>query len=975
MAHTNETAFNLEFANTLRGKHPRWQSRVAAEQSGIFEQRALRPDIIIFHPGGLPVVVETEFEPARSVEKDALDRLQQAVLDDGDRIEQAVAVRVPPSLRERQDRLAERIAGAEFRYCAFFAADDEPKRWPRSGWISGTTDALAGLIERLSESERLIATGMKILEQRIRWSAFRVLDDADLGFGSPLRRMAELLHQEPGKQTARMAMAIVANAVVFHNSIASAHNLPKVGEIRGELGHILDIQVWQCWQRILREINYWPIFDLASKILVSLRASSAPKIMEHLSGAADQLAKVGVTSLHDMSGRMFQRLIVDRKFLATFYTLPTSAALLGELAVSRLGCDWSDPAAVSSLRVADLACGTGTLISAAYQAVLARHRRTGGDDATLHRGMMEDSLVAADIMPAATHLAASILSSAHPGLTFSRTRVLTMPYGRQEVGRPLALGSLDLIERETARPLFGTGRKLTHGKHASRDAELPAEETVLDHGVADLVIMNPPFTRPTNHESATVPVPSFAGFEKSADEQRAMSKHLRRIRRGLVEAAGHGNAGIASNFVDLAHVKVKPGGSVALVLPASCISGQSWSNMRGLLKRGYRDLSVVSIASDGSSDRAFSADTGMAEVLLLATRCAEGQEGDRETLFANLHRRPSSLAEATETARQIGALSGDVRSGKLFVGDSDVVGSFVRAPLDEGGCAGLREEGLARSMIAFREGILRLPRRRDTAVPVTTLEHLGKRGLLHRDISGLEESPASGLPRGPFEPMPFGGTPLAAVAYPMLWAHNADRERRLIVSPDRTGEVRPECEDRAVEAWNRTASRLHFNLDFQLNSQSLAACLTREPSIGGTAWPNFLLRAADLSEVVALLANTTLGLMAFWWTGTRQQQGRARLTIKKLPSLPILDPAGLSESALQDAKQVFNTFSTRQFLPANEAYRDALRAELDRYVLVELFGLREGVLDALSVLRNLWCAEPSVHGGKMTAIGHQPATT
>lgn len=253
MADTNETAFNLEFANMLRGKHPRWQSRVAAEQSGIFKQRGLRPDIVIFHPGGLPVVVETEFEPARSVERDALDRLPQAVLDDGDSIEQAVAVRVPSSLRERQDRLADRFEGAEFRYCAFFAADDEPKRWPRSGWIGGTTDALAGLIERLSESERLIATGMKILEQRIRWSAFRVLDDADLGFGSPLPRMAELLHQKSGEQTARMAMAIVANAVVFQNSIASAHNLPKVGEFRGELGHILDIQVWQCWQRILRD--------------------------------------------------------------------------------------------------------------------------------------------------------------------------------------------------------------------------------------------------------------------------------------------------------------------------------------------------------------------------------------------------------------------------------------------------------------------------------------------------------------------------------------------------------------------------------------------------------------------------------------------------------------------------------------------------------------------------------------------------
>ena len=50
-------------------------------------------------------------------------------------------------------------------------------------------------------------------------------------------------------------------------------------------------------------------------------------------------------------------------------------------------------------------------------------------------------------MPAATHLTASMLSGAHPAVTFGRTRIHTMPYGRQEdvTGRPAAIGSLDLI--------------------------------------------------------------------------------------------------------------------------------------------------------------------------------------------------------------------------------------------------------------------------------------------------------------------------------------------------------------------------------------------------------------------------------------------------------------------------------------------------------------------------------------------------
>ncbi len=65
MPRTSETAFNPELANALRGKHPRWRDAIGAEQSGVLKDHlGLRPDIVIRHPGGAPVIVETEFEPA-----------------------------------------------------------------------------------------------------------------------------------------------------------------------------------------------------------------------------------------------------------------------------------------------------------------------------------------------------------------------------------------------------------------------------------------------------------------------------------------------------------------------------------------------------------------------------------------------------------------------------------------------------------------------------------------------------------------------------------------------------------------------------------------------------------------------------------------------------------------------------------------------------------------------------------------------
>ena len=968
MPKTNEVAFNVELANVLRAMHPLWHDKVGAEQHAVYQQEGLRPDILVRHPVGLPVAIETGFEPACSLELDARAKLSHQVGRDGESIEQMIAVRVPAELREGEQGLAERIWRARFSYCVYFAPQVDPLRWPRTGWLEGSIQDIAECVERISISERLIADGMGILEVRVSQAAKRHLDDEALGSDRPCEHFSEILHQERGEQTTRMAMAVLANAFVFHNSIAVAHGLKPISELRDELGEISPPQIQDCWHSILQEINYWPIFSIANGILSGIRPKIRKEIVQLLSEAADSLAKVGVTSQHDMTGRMFQRLIVDRKFLATFYTLPTSAALLAELAVDRLGCEWSEAKQIKRLCIADLACGTGTLISAAYQALLGRHRRAGGNDAKLHRSMMERSVIAADIMPAATHLAATMLSGAHPGLTLRQTRVFTMPYGAQGEGRPLSLGSLDLIAEESDRPLFGTGRQVSRGDTASAEAADETEETVLRHGSADLVIMNPPFTRPTNHESATVPVPSFAGFGKTGGEQRAMAKHLARIRTSLEVMAGHGNAGIASNFFDLAHVKAKPGGTIALVLPTACISGRSWGGMREILGREYRDLTVVAIAASGSTTRAFSADTGMAEVLLIATKKPNRDEETGSALFVNLQERPKHSVAAAEVARAVARVEPGATAGKVRLGTEQVAGSFVRAPLSESGCAGVAEEGLADFMMTLRGGRLRLPRMKDQVLPTTQLGSLGVRGLLHRDISGAQAG-AADAPRGPFDVRPLEVSRVAASAYPMLWTHAAERERTLIIVPESEGVVKPGCDDHAVEVWNRTATRLHCNLDFRLNSQSLAACLTTELSIGGRAWPNFRLERPALEEAVALCANSTLGLMAFWWVATRQQQGRARITITTLPDLPILDVQSLTETGIAKASKHFEELRDRRFLPANEAYRDETRKDLDRAVLVDLFGLPEKVLEAFSVIRNQWCAEPSVHGGKQTAPG------
>jgi len=373
--------------------------------------------------------------------------------------------------------------------------------------LTGGVDDLASLIENASISERVVARSLDILEEGIHSAAVR-LRGATLDRPEVNASVAEALHQEDGEQTSRMAMAIIANALTFHTMLAGVHGVRTLDALRRR-GALPKKPVLQEWERIL-EINYWSIFHVAREVLIPIPDGIAARLLDRLADVASELEAHGTTRSHDIYGRTFQQLIADRKFLATFYTLPESAALLAELAVGLIDADWSERAALTGLRACDFACGTGTLITAAYHALLARHRRAGGNDAAIHREMMERSIVAADIMPAATHLTISMLSSAQPTTPFEQTQVHLLPYGRQtDADAGFALGALDLIRKQHGTGLFeNTGIQVHRGTGDTAGV------------VREGAIMNPPFTRPTNHEVATVPVPSFAGLGND-DEERS----------------------------------------------------------------------------------------------------------------------------------------------------------------------------------------------------------------------------------------------------------------------------------------------------------------------------------------------------------------------------------------------------------------------------------------------------------------------
>ena len=971
MATTTEPTVNTFMAQALRAMHPRWAENgavVSQATSVILGSHGKQPDILVRVPGAAPLVIEAEFHPARSLEEDALSRVGAKTAHPLRPIETVVALRYPRRIRDvAETRLAEELAECDDLAWCVWREGAENVRFPSEGWITGGVADLAGTVETLAVSPRRIDEAADRLQYAVEEGASMI---AAIGSATQLH-VAECLHQEAGEQTMRMAASIIVNAFLFQIAVAPSHGTPTIEETAAASGdprHLLKSDVLDAWDRVL-EINYWPVFDIARRLLLPIERHRAEELCDRLSLAAANLAAAGAVEVQDLAGQMFGRLIADRKFLATFYTLPESAALLAELAVARLDgrIDWADEVAVTDLRIGDLACGTGALLSAVYRRVAARMRRAGRNDAAVHAAMMQEALIGADIMPAAAHLTTTMLSASHPAVGFGKCGVHVLPFGRIPDGG-VAVGSLDLLSDAGTLSLLGRpGTRLS----GLVDYDEPDEDLAacnVGDGTLDLCIMNPPFTRPTNHETAQaagVPVPSFAGFGTTDDDQRAMSARLAALAPASSSArAGHGNAGLASNFVDLAHAKLRPGGVLALILPFSAVSGGSWQGLRTLLGRHYRDVTVTSIAASGSTDRAFSADTGMAEIALVAVKRPpeHAPPADSAVSWISLARRPVSVTEAVQVARAIDGQEELDVPASIDVGD-DRACCALQGEISDGGLAAVAETEVAVCGLALNRCAPRLPRVGDLPVAVVRLEEVGAPGPVHRDISGTDMT--TGAYRGPFDikPLLAGRTP----SYPVLWAHDAGsgRESQIEVRPDTQGRVRAGMDERALEVW-ATSTRLHINLDFRLNSQPLAACVTAEPCIGGRAWPSFALEFAAWEEVVALWMNTTLGLIGFWFAASRQQQGRANVTITRLSDLVVVDPRSLTQEQLSAAGDVFERFRLRPLLPANEAYRDATRQELDEALLCEVLGLPADVLIPLAVLRTQWCEEPSVHGGKST---------
>lgn len=985
----SELSINDQIAALLREINTDWRvyDHVSSENTeSILRKKSLRPDILILEPGVPPICLETEFSPAGSVEADAASRLGEISAKTGEAIQVAIAIRIPHRFKSIfAARLAEelRVAG-DFEFCVLTGeVPTHYERWPSRGFLRGDIKSIFTTIQGVAIPPSLVQKGADALEIGASEIA-AILDLIRETHAGVAQKLSAALKQEANLQTFRMAATILINALVFQENLAGRsgglETVPSVDEMFA--GGINKTKVVREWSKILK-INYWPIFGVAQNILLAIPAEFASKILVRMHDTASVLTSLNLGRSSDLSGVIFQRLISDRRFLATFYTTPASSALLNGLVfeneIAPNGHSWKSPEALT-LRIADFACGTGSLLCSAYTEIRRHLEMNGVSSRVHHASFIENGLIGCDVMPSATHITASMLSSAYPEQRYNHTKILTLAFGRQPDGS-VNLGALEFLATQGALSIIDTGAKGVGSAGENKISLWEVGGSGVQDGSFDVVVMNPPFTRLTGGggKSDTVPLPMFAAFGTQADEQQLMSDRTKEITKGT---AAHGNAGEASIFVQIAHNKTKDGGYIALVLPITFLTGMAWADCRELVRKNYSHITVVTISSSDSGSFAFSADTAIGECLLVARK---GTTPASRLVAASLSMKPSApyegtaiagLIRAATRAKEVASLDGPPTGGTpLMLGDIRV-GEIISGPLkanEQWPLLRIADHSVAQvahHLISLNcIWLPGLPKSQSRRVELCRLQDLGEVGPYHLDISGPAQS--GGAARGPFQVLDVQVG--RAATYPILNSHDAENERSLVVPFDgeavprigRTDVERSLLDERRERIWE-TRSRLHFNTDFRFNSQSLVVAMTPSASLGGRAWPTFKMCDPDYEYVTSLWLNSTFGLLTYWWCANKSQDGRGSITTSAIENLRTVDPRILRAEQVAAARVYFEEIKERRFLIAHQLNIDPLRKELDEFILTRILELGEAqaLRESMQSLRNKLAAEPSLHGGK-----------
>ena len=401
-------------------------------------------------------------------------------------------------------------------------------------------------------------------------------------------------NDDRAENAAKRALLVVAGAALFHAKVND--HIPKRkpegcvnwppktlddcimgGNVRNDL---IDT-----WTLISTKVDYRPIFDSAISVLSTCTGQQFSDAIREVSKWASKTADKIDSMRHDLLGNLFHRVLDSAPHDGSFYTSVPTATLLAGIAIR----DYKDVQ-----KIMDPSCGTGTLLMAAAERLM--HLNNQLDP----RFIVEDVLYGVDINATACHLAATTIGLLSPVTKFNRMNIYVAKFGNYGNDGYYA-GSLEMYESGKDPGLLpytnwegGSDQQINTGMSRKLDWQRSA----------DLLIMNPPFTRN-----------ALAHDHLGPQDEAGVTAREANIFSDAPPGIRHGSGPM---FILLAEKLVKRKGTLAMVLPLVVTNGAGNMTIRKFLAKKFHIDTIV--VSHDPMRPWFSDSTSIAEVLIVAKR-------------------------------------------------------------------------------------------------------------------------------------------------------------------------------------------------------------------------------------------------------------------------------------------------------------------------------------------------------------------
>jgi len=448
-------------------------------------------------------------------------------------------------------------------------------------------------------------------------------------------------------ETANRQVIYLASYLLF-NQLLFYHIYRK--KTKNDLSEIREIECAEDLQKYFDEItriDYQSIY----KVNILGHIPNKKEVIQTLNEVIKAIKLLRAEYVtQDLAGRFFHDLIPHevRKVLAAFYTHPIAAEILSSLAIN----SWDET-------VTDPACGSGTLLVAAYIRKKQLYEELYGynDLKGMHKKFIEEDITGIDIMPFAAHITTINLATQN---LEQETNIVRIAAG-DSLEYSLHLRDVDKEQRllfETVGIPIETYTEKIQQTMIGASRQKGASGAISPSGKgykffikpSDTIIMNPPFT--DRHKMESV----YRG-------RLSVFKDLETICGSSVDFWGY--------FVALAHLLIKKGGVIGAVIPLSIARGKTSKTLRYFLINNYHIKYIIK-----PYDLAWSEGAAFGDIILIAEKKIPEDDDLTSIIFFKKSHREMSSEEALEIVDKI-------RKSKPIVGEIIHSEAFDILPVDK----------------------------------------------------------------------------------------------------------------------------------------------------------------------------------------------------------------------------------------------------------------------------------------------------